>query len=164
MRHSHIDANEIETAQKTQRGTQFIRPNVETRVLHFDLAGPEGRVLDLRGERMRDRIAENPEANRRIDIGSYFVPILQIRERVALGCLLRFVHAIALSGVDQSAEHDFRTKYWRRVMIAHLLIFQTKFFRIAKQLRIWRAVSIGFVSIVSLSFALIPVKPISSTC
>ena len=61
-------------------------------VLHVDLTGAQCRVLHLRRKRMRHRIAENAEANRRIDVARDVTPVLQIGERVAAGSLFFFVH------------------------------------------------------------------------
>src|SRR4030095_11191932 len=62
-------------------------------VLHIDLVGAKSRVLHLGRKRMRDRIAENPEANRRIDIARGLAPIFQISERVTRSVLF-LLHAI----------------------------------------------------------------------
>src|SRR5260370_42377078 len=64
---------------------------MKARVLHFDLAAAERGILHLRRERMRDRIAEYPETDWRIEIARRFPPILEIDECVALRHLL-FLH------------------------------------------------------------------------
>ena len=86
VRHGQVNSNEIELTQKTQGRSQFIRSNMESRVLDRDLALAQGRVLHLGREGMRDWIAKNPKADRRIDIARGPAPIFQIGERITLSC------------------------------------------------------------------------------
>src|SRR4029453_2787773 len=62
-------------------------------VLHVDLAGAQCCVLHLGRHRVRHRITEEGEPDRRIDITCRRAPIFQISERVTLSCLF-LLHAI----------------------------------------------------------------------
>ena len=82
VRNGQVHADEIQIAYELERLAQFAWRNLKARVLHVDLAMLERGVLHLRRERMRDRIAEDAETNRRIDIARCLRPILKIGERV----------------------------------------------------------------------------------
>jgi len=58
--------------------------------VQHDLAGAQRRVLHLGRERMRDWIAQNAQANRRIEISRNARPVLQVRKRVTVSGLLFF--------------------------------------------------------------------------
>ena len=93
MGHGQIDSDEVELAQKSQRGSQFIRSNMKARVLHVDVALLEGGVLDLRREGMRDRVTKDAKADWRIDITRRFSPIFEVSERVTLCRSFLFLHS-----------------------------------------------------------------------
>ncbi len=80
---------------RQQRRAQLVGANVKTRVLRFNAAGVQRGVLHLRRERMRDRIAKKPKANRRMDVARDVAPMFEIGECVTLGSLLIFFHATA---------------------------------------------------------------------
>jgi hypothetical protein len=69
---------------------------MKTRVLRVNLAGAQGRILHVRRERMGNRITENAQANRGINVARNIIPLLKIGECVALGRLhvLYVLHVI----------------------------------------------------------------------
>ena len=60
---------------------------MKPRVLHVDLERAQRCVLHLRRKRVRHRVAENTQANRRIDIARDLRPFLKISECVTIGGL-----------------------------------------------------------------------------
>src|ERR1700730_10122813 len=75
---------------------------MKARVLHVDLAGVQSCVLHLWRQRMRDRIAEDGEPDRRIGSTRPRPPIFQIGERVTLSGLF-LLHAITTTRASSLA-------------------------------------------------------------
>src|SRR5262245_36481317 len=65
---------------------------MKARVLGVDLTGMQGSVLDLRRERMRNWIAKNAQAHRRVAVACDLTPLLKIGQRVPLRSLFVFHH------------------------------------------------------------------------
>ena len=82
VRNREVDPDKFQFRQQTQCGFQFFGRDLETRVLHLDLAVSQRGVLHFRRKRMSHRIAEDAETNRRIDIARRLFPVLEIGERV----------------------------------------------------------------------------------
>src|SRR5581483_9131186 len=96
--YGQVQSEEIQASQKAQCRSQFIRPDMETRVLSIDLAGAQRSVVHLWRERMRNRITKNPEANGRVNFARGLIPLFKVSECVPLGCL----HVVRVGNIENT--------------------------------------------------------------
>ena len=93
VRDGQIEPDEIVLANQFQRSAKLRTGDLERRILHVELIVLERGILDLRRKRMRHRIAQNAETNRRFDALRDLAPPLQIPEGINFaGALLLFCH------------------------------------------------------------------------
>ena len=80
VRDGQVYAHKIEARQQFERGLQFARRDLESGVAHLEAGFLQGGVLHLGRERMRDRMAEDAETNRRLEFLA--AETLKVGERV----------------------------------------------------------------------------------